>query len=1577
MPEDYTALTKFGVEERLTADNVDLLGDQYDAQSGAVSFSHTDVSLPGNSSLEVAFRRRRSQGWNYGSGELGLVGDWAVDLPRVTITDLYNPYVQGATSLNETDYTDPPDSWTRSLCSTIRPGGKIIDFPDVEGRIEIGGGTILNDRDFSTDLDLHIPGQGKQKLLYNPDGQFWSTNDIRVTNGYWRVECENADWLGDRVDGFKATSPEGVSYYFAKLFYFEAGGAQEVTFTEQNNCAALGVCGYDYFLPRIVAVFAATRIEDVNGNWVQIDYSGSHPTRIHSNDGRDIQIIYGGPLGPVGAFGQHNAYISSRGSSLTKVIANDREWHYQYTTIGGRPYLSAVTLPDNRQWQMNLRELDLAPANCIRVDEAPAPTHSVTITHPNGMTGQFDFKEARIRGLGSPQFGGSQCFHNAQGYKEYTTVPFVSSMALVNKTLSGPAYSSASWTYTYNQFPRNSINFSTAPATTGWTEIIDPTGVKTRIDLHSEDGDLVGLTASEKIYATAASSVPIETTTYDYEVEEPIGETFVEQTTVSIPLTRPRHLKSIVVERSSDQHTIRNTFNINRSSAAYSFGNPTKIEVWSNLNSQTRITDTTYEQNSARWVLGLPKTVRRNGKLFDTFTYDSLGRLTRHDRFGSLYKTYGYHTDADNKGALRWTRDALDRVWGFFNYHRGLPQQINRPSGHLYRTVDDNGWVTSQTNARGHTTGYEYNNAGWLTRIDRPSPYNDTTLSYSLSNGVTLQTATRGPTRTTTYYDGFLRPYRVKTQPLSGGGQTTYVRTEYDALGRVTFTSLPSTAFTPTEGAATTYDALGRVTSVSENIFPYATTTTQYLSGNRIEVTDPAGHRTTTTYLAFGDPDNRDEPTRIAQPEGVTTDMTYDNYGNLLTARQYGNSGGYSGDQTQKWFYDSRLRVCSHVVAETGRTLYQYDAADQMTGLARGQGLADGCASLPSNVKVARSYDTLGRLTAVNFPSTTPDIAITYDANGNVTRNQRGVTDWRYTYDSADQLTEEKLLIDGRTYTAQYEYNASGHQTVYRSPSSRRFDFAPNGLGQPKQMHYIGTSAYYANNVAYHVNGQPKSFHYRNGQIYSMHLDARQLPQRIRSRKDGVAEAANFTYAYDANGRITIQQDWAVSGENRNYTYDGLGRLKTASGPWGAGSYSYDPLNNIRRKTLGSRTVDLTYTSRNRLATVRDTGGAGQTLSYVHDSRGNVIWDARGQGAYSYDWSEQPVTVSGAGASGNFVYDGNFKRVKQTINGKTIYSVYGQSGALLYRDNPHNSADRADYLRVAGMAIGRIEGSGASYREVFLHNDHLGSPVAATDGGGAVLWRESRTPFGEKLNDPADNRDDIGFTGHIEDADTGLTYMQARYYDPVVGRFHSNDPVGFAEGGIGYFNRYAYVGNDPINKLDPTGENSEEGHQRLADSCQSDPDACGAMAAGVATAAAVASPIPGDEVAVAAVVGARATQAARGARAARATRSNRSDSSSRSYDKDEVGSYTNTHESGKKYHGKGTRARSQQSGRREARNNDDPHTSTEFRGSRNDREAYKDESRRMDRDGGSRSDSNYNRRESPGRRYRDEDNDPD
>jgi RHS repeat-associated protein len=74
-------------------------------------------------------------------------------------------------------------------------------------------------------------------------------------------------------------------------------------------------------------------------------------------------------------------------------------------------------------------------------------------------------------------------------------------------------------------------------------------------------------------------------------------------------------------------------------------------------------------------------------------------------------------------------------------------------------------------------------------------------------------------------------------------------------------------------------------------------------------------------------------------------------------------------------------------------------------------------------------------------------------------------------------------------------------------------------------------------------------------------------------------------------------------------------------------------------------------------------------------------------------------------------------------------------------------------------------------------------------------------------------KDDVGYTGHKFDTDIGLSYMQARYYDPVIGRFYSNDPVGAATflsgGNIHGFNRYAYANNNPYKYIDPNGKSCE------------------------------------------------------------------------------------------------------------------------------------------------------------------------
>ncbi len=217
----------------------------------------------------------------------------------------------------------------------------------------------------------------------------------------------------------------------------------------------------------------------------------------------------------------------------------------------------------------------------------------------------------------------------------------------------------------------------------------------------------------------------------------------------------------------------------------------------------------------------------------------------------------------------------------------------------------------------------------------------------------------------------------------------------------------------------------------------------------------------------------------------------------------------------------------------------------------------------------------------------------------------------------------------------------------------------------------------------------------------------------------------------------------------------------------------------------------MSYDSRNRLSSHTDSKGQSKALNY--DARGNVT--QLGGLNFVYDLSDQPVSISGS-ASGTYKYDGNFKRVKSLVNGKTIYNVYNAAGTLTHVDRLTDNKN-TDYIGT----IARVTNDVAT----FLHADHLGSANTGTSANGLISWRQQFTPFGEELITLAVNKDLAGFTGHIKDSATGLNYMQSRYYAPLIGRFLSIDSIGFSVKHPGQFNRYMYGNNDPINMFDPDG----------------------------------------------------------------------------------------------------------------------------------------------------------------------------
>ena len=106
----------------------------------------------------------------------------------------------------------------------------------------------------------------------------------------------------------------------------------------------------------------------------------------------------------------------------------------------------------------------------------------------------------------------------------------------------------------------------------------------------------------------------------------------------------------------------------------------------------------------------------------------------------------------------------------------------------------------------------------------------------------------------------------------------------------------------------------------------------------------------------------------------------------------------------------------------------------------------------------------------------------------------------------------------------------------------------------------------------------------------------------------------------------------------------------------------------------------------------------------------------------------------------------------------------------------------------------------------YVLTDHLGSPAIIQDASRVLIKQEMFDPYGDAMLSPNDSG--IGYTGHMSDGDTGLVYMQARYYDPEIGRFLSTDPVTFSPDKPQQFNRYWYANGNPIGNIDPSGEAS-------------------------------------------------------------------------------------------------------------------------------------------------------------------------
>lgn len=152
------------------------------------------------------------------------------------------------------------------------------------------------------------------------------------------------------------------------------------------------------------------------------------------------------------------------------------------------------------------------------------------------------------------------------------------------------------------------------------------------------------------------------------------------------------------------------------------------------------------------------------------------------------------------------------------------------------------------------------------------------------------------------------------------------------------------------------------------------------------------------------------------------------------------------------------------------------------------------------------------------------------------------------------------------------------------------------------------------------------------------------------------------------------------------------------------------------------------------------------------------------------------------------------------MDGSQRMQVYSPAGQLWYaaQSGGPQAASRTKYIYLNNSLLAEVTNGVAQYS----HTDGLGSPVAISNAAGVIVSRSKYEPYGLPV---AGTTPRMGFTGHVQDNETALVYMQQRYYDPVAGRFLSVDPVTTDANTGGSFNRYAYANNSPYKYIDPDG----------------------------------------------------------------------------------------------------------------------------------------------------------------------------
>lgn len=404
-----------------------------------------------------------------------------------------------------------------------------------------------------------------------------------------------------------------------------------------------------------------------------------------------------------------------------------------------------------------------------------------------------------------------------------------------------------------------------------------------------------------------------------------------------------------------------------------------------------------------------------------------------------------------------------------------------------------------------------------------------------------------------------------------------------------------------------------------------------------------------------------------------------------------------------------------------------------------------------------------------------------------------------FTYGTRGFLQQHVVQVGGQSFTLGYQHDDLGKQTSLSYPDGTLVTRSHYDNGLVARIDGI------LDEVRYNARNLPTRVVYANGVVTEIEYE----PGVGQVRRQGTVSAGGIAiedvrYAYDAMSQLLSLDDAAPSNVRRvDYEYDALHQLRRVVGDDPGGhfdlGYGYQGRSNLA--TNGESGWLLGYDDPlrpDRLSTVTLPGQAPSPV--LHDANGNLASLPGRQCEYDFKNHLRRVSLlDGTVLEYDYDYRGNRVRRRETRQGSTIETCY--IGRLLeFRAGLHINFVVFDRRRIAVLQAGAKR---------WVHSDALGNANHFSDEAGTPIARLSYHPFGaERARQGAPVL--RLFASHDIDDRTGLVYMGHRWYAPEIGRFLSPDPLFLlqpekSEGAPAPLHLYTYVGNNPVNQVDPEG----------------------------------------------------------------------------------------------------------------------------------------------------------------------------